>query len=406
MCCLRWIPSPRYCFGELLFRKGVAGSTLLDLPFPPPISGGGNSRSRRSSSSNTGSNSGGSLLPPACLPGYRQLCQDCWSDDPGQRPTAEKVLERMRGVAAEATVGLGSKLPQAPAGLVRLPQAAAGSGLMHSPHYSRLPTATHAQGPQNAAFKGDSSEGALPAGAVTDISFDPPYLPDLSDLPDLPDVPDPSDLPDVPDLQGLPEPLWLLKLPASSAGGSSSGSPSRCSSLQPPLSSWGSSSGGSGDDQEAAWTWSLDLPAVPETPSAAAAGGRGGGHPAAEEGSPCRSRATSLDVFWRRPPSAAAPLLRAPTRFSCDRPNPRYAAAKACNGGRLPSAAAPPQSAAGSYLPSLCASSRSSFSYCSYEELMGLPLEERVQLISREGIPRYTPTPPHLHAATPLAQGR
>ena len=98
--------SPRYCFGELLFRKGVAGSTLLDLPFPPPPSSGGgssgNSRSRKNSS-NTGSNSGGSLFPPACLPGYRQLCQDCWSDDPMQRPSAEQVLERMRSVAAEGT---------------------------------------------------------------------------------------------------------------------------------------------------------------------------------------------------------------------------------------------------------------------------------------------------------------
>ena len=195
-----------------------------------------------------------------------------------QRPSAEQVLERMRSVAAEVTAGRISNLPQAPAGrisnlpqapagLVSLPRAAAGGGLMMHPPPSRLQTATDAHAePQQSAFMGASSAGASSARAVADISFN---------LPDLPGLPDPADLPDAPDLldlPGLPEPPGLSNLRASSAGGSSSGSPSRCSSLQPPPS-WGSSSGGSGDDQEASWTWSLDLPVVPEMPSAAATGG-------------------------------------------------------------------------------------------------------------------------------------
>ena len=66
-----------------MFRKGLAGSTCRDLPFPPS----GGSRT--------------TLIPPACLPGYRQLCQDCWEDDPAQRPSAQQVLERMQQCVAQ-----------------------------------------------------------------------------------------------------------------------------------------------------------------------------------------------------------------------------------------------------------------------------------------------------------------
>lgn len=94
--------SCRFCFGELVFRKGMAGSTCQDLPFPPNVGGSGAS----------------TLLPPGCLPSYRQLCLDCWEDDPRQRPSAEQVLERLTRCASEAAAQLQQRqqlaLPAAP----------------------------------------------------------------------------------------------------------------------------------------------------------------------------------------------------------------------------------------------------------------------------------------------------